>query len=337
MWESRIAPFARKHLRCHVADKLIYIDIPREYGFDRRWFSHVWLDGEELVFPVLAQSFLTTTPGSNQTYTSDPTWNNANNTIECLGGGATGGASVGAGWASGGGAGAYSKITNFTFATPGTTTATYNIGKGGTANTVSTVSTIANGVAGTVTYFNASADPGNGADNTKVSAAPGSAGAAVTTGTATGGAGGLTTAGWGQTKTAGGNGANATLATTPGGAGGAAGPFGNGANGISTSGGGADAGHGGTGGTSGANGGNGTEWDASHGSGGGGGSKTTSAAGTATAGAGGLYGGGSGGATNTHNLTGDAATSPAASQGIIVLTWTLSPAFRLPLKVYLRR
>ncbi len=79
------------------------------------------LDHRDFLF-ISSVSFLTTPTGSLQTSTSDVTWNNANNKVECIGGGAeSAGIKFSSGDATGGGGGAYSKITNFTFATPGTT------------------------------------------------------------------------------------------------------------------------------------------------------------------------------------------------------------------------
>src|SRR5262249_55499373 len=151
------AAWTRKHLLSHITfdDHLFFIEQKQEYGFDRRWFSRVWFDGEEVVFPVLAQSFLTSSPGSNQTWTSPGDWNNTANTVECVGGGggaggAQNGGASGAEVGTGGGGGEYAKITNFSVAAPGTTTATYNVGSGGGGNTL-TGNTNANGGNGTTT------------------------------------------------------------------------------------------------------------------------------------------------------------------------------------------
>ncbi|MDE1925221.1 MAG: hypothetical protein KGH79_03505 [Patescibacteria group bacterium] len=276
--------------------------------------------------------YLTSPTGSNQTFTSPADWNNANNTIEVIGAGGSGAAahyngSTGAAVASGGGAGGYSKISNFTFANPGVTTATWQVGTGGPSHNTSTA---AQGSVGGDTWFNATAFPTSG---TAVGAKGGGAGGGTqSSGTENGGAGGAATSGYapGGTKHSGGRGGNATAATgsqASAGGGGAAGLNGDGNQGVDVSnlpgaGGSADAGLGGGGGsaasgtgTAGHTGGNGTEWDASDGSGGGGGSGKNSD----VAGAGGLYGGGGGGASSNSVTT---PVSGAGWPGIIVITYT---------------
>lgn len=306
-----------------------------------RWFAlfHLFDDGQFITIPVLNQSFLTTPTGSNQTYTSDATWNNSNNTVECVGAGASGGAvrgqnSVG----TGGGGGAYSAISNFSFASPGTTTATYQIGTGGASITQSTQGAT-NGNNGGSTWFNNTVDPGNGVDNTQCSAQGGRAGIAGAN-PQNGGAGGATTSSWGTTKKNGGRGGNSgSFTSTRTGAGGAGGPDGDGNQGVDgtgsgqgTNGGSSDAGSD-AGGTAGAGaagagsatataGGNGTKYDTTHGLGGGGGGASSSGgSATATGGGGGNYGGGGGGAGCTSNV-GTTGISGAGKAGLIVLTWT---------------
>jgi hypothetical protein len=250
--------------------------------------------------------------GTSQTSPAD--WNNSSNTVEGLGGGASGAFFLTTvAHATGGGGGEYRKIANFSVATPGTTAFNYTIGPGGNA-----VSTTVDGNDGTATTFNTSsliANPGikgtqgAGAHN-------GGAGGSLGTGAAANANGGR---GGNMTGASGGGGSGG------GGAGGATGAGNAGvdtastATFIATAGGSGDAGAGGAGGlsTSGA-GGNGTEWDASHGSGGGGGGNGSGA----PAGGGGLYGGGGGGANDT------AGTSGAGGQGILVLTYT--PASSTP-------
>lgn len=269
----------------------------------------------DLAYEFATQTILTTT-GSNQTYTSPSDWNNSDNTIECLGGGGAGALRGDAGPASGGGAGAYSAIANFSFATPGTTTATYRVGSGVAANTSSPSS----GGAGGVTYFNASADPGNGSDNSKCSADNGNGGG---TSTNSGGAGGLTTASWGQTKYAGGRGGNMSTSGSRGGSGGggAAGPSGAGGDGVdgtsgSTAGGTANNGTTSGGTAPGGAGNAGTEFSASYGCGSGGGGRASASSGTA--GNGGNYGSGGGGcASNSTPRQGG-----AGRQGLIVIEYT---------------
>ncbi len=286
----------------------------------------------------MTQVFLTSPTGALQTSTSDATWNNSNNSVECIGSGASGAAGVVL-HATGGGGGQYAKITNFTFATPGTTTYQWQIGTGGTQVT----SINAGGVAGNTTWFNAAADPGAGSDNSKCSAKGGSPGATAV-GTVNGGAGG--TGGWGTTLNTGGRGGNLTGAsgTLSSGGGGAAGPNGAGGQGIDSSGTGNSATNGGqgdvtfggaagiaatgTGQQTGGNGGAGTELgDSIHGcGGGGGGARGTQASNVCIGGSGGLYGGG--GAGGTNSTTGAVAQkSGAGAAGIIVLTWTPAVTF----------
>lgn len=275
-------------------------------------------------------SFLTASPGSNQTWTSPSDWNNSNNTIEALGGGASGAATGTGEETTGGGAGQYAKIANFFVLVPGTTFATYNIGNLGAA--VATTGSGTNGNPGTVTYFNAISDPGAGSDNTKCSAKPGLGGAWAHRATVNGGLGG--TGGWGETLNNGGRGGNCTSTAdfTSTGGGGAAGPNGAGNQGVDratgggSNGGSGDAGSGGAAGTGvtsstpGGAGGAGTEWDATHGSGGGGGAASDTAGGlNPFGGAAGNYGAGSGAAVAKAGLTG---TSGTPSQGIIVITYT---------------
>lgn len=261
------------------------------------WRPDLW---PGLAYEFATVVFLTTTTGSNQTYTSPVDWNNASNTIELLAGGGGGNNSNGFN-GTGGGGGEYGKTTNFTFATPGTTTATYQLGAGGGGASN-----------GGNTWFNGTTQGG-----ATLGAIHGNAGAAGS-GPRSGGSGG--TGGVGTTHFAGGRGGNLTgSGAAASGGGGAAGSTGAGNQGvdsssstigIATAGGSGDAGSGGAGGTAGNVGGNGTEWDASHGSGGGGGG-TTSGGGKA----GGNYGGGGSG-SQTSSAGG------AGIQGIIVVTYT---------------
>lgn len=292
--------------------------------------------------PGLVYEFATVTyytSGTTATYTSPVDWNNSDNSIECIGGGGSGAAGGGATnrALSGAGAGAYSKITNFSFATPGTTTASYTVGASVAGVNNNGGSNSASGTDGNPTFFNSTTNPGNGTDNTKCSAAAGAKGIhqQVSTGVA-GGAGGATTASWGQTKYAGGNGgaiASGSMATTAAGGGGAAGPNGAGAAGATAAinsasnggqGGNGSGGSGGSGTTTspGGAGGNGTEFDSTHGSGGGGGScrVTTN---NPVGGAGGNYGAGGGACGST---TGSNITSGAGASGLLVITYTPATA-----------
>src|SRR3954468_23533188 len=91
---------------------LLWVDRPRDYGWDRDWFLYKVLDDGQVETQLyLKQAFLEATTGSNQTYTSDATWNNASNTVEVVGAGGAG--SIGASTSTGGGGGAgggYNKI-----------------------------------------------------------------------------------------------------------------------------------------------------------------------------------------------------------------------------------
>ena len=270
----------------------------------------------DLFYNFVTQTILTTT-GSNQTYTSPSDWNNSSNQIECLGAAGSGGTRISAsGHGAGGGAGAYSAITNFTFASPGTTTATYRVGSGGAGVSGSTA-----GNAGGPTWFNDTVNPGVGTTNAKCSAANGSGGG--TGRPANGGAGGLASASWGQTKFDAGRGGNATAGSgyAATGGGGAAGPAGAGGNGVDRSTTGQSAGgsaNDGTtaGGSAGSAGSSGTEFSPSFGCGSGGGGET--AAGTSTGNAGGNYGGASGGSASG----GSTATSAAGRQGLVIIEYT---------------
>jgi hypothetical protein len=260
------------------------------------------------------RAFLTTT-GSNQTFTSPSDWNNASNTIECIGAGGSGGARDDVQSATGGGGGAYSKISNFYFASPGVSQTTYQIGIGGTAITMSGAGQSANGNAGGDSWFGAAT-----CANASVCAKGGGAGQQASGGSVSGGTGGAAASGVGTAKFSGGRGGNTNGANQATGGGGAAGSHGDGNaggdNATQTAGGSGDAGSGGTAGAAGGtNGGNGSEWDATDGSGGGGGGKEST---TGTAGSGGNYGGGGGGLDATFGT----GTSGAGIQGLIVIIYT---------------
>jgi hypothetical protein len=284
----------------------------------------------------VCREFLTTT-GSNQTYTSPADWNNSNNSIEIIGAGGSGAATRGSTTvvATGGGGGAYAKITSFSFATPGTTTATYRVGAGGTAITQSATGNTAGNV-GEDSWFNALAFPGAGTDNTKVGAKGGSPGATGAN-PQSGGAGGVGTSGWGTTRNSGGRGGNSGSFTSvvTGGGGGAGGSGAGGAgvdgagNSTAKNGGQGDNGSGGTGGSgstgtgnqTGGNGNPGTEWTTNGSGGGGGGGRTTGNNKTGTGGTGGSWGGGGAGAI-ASSTTGGVAVSGPGQNGVIVVTYT---------------
>jgi len=279
--------------------------------------------------------FLTTADVSP--FASPADWNNANNTIECIGAGGSGAAGrTSTGRETGGGGGAYAKITNFSFANPGVTTASFTVGQGGTAVTEGATSTVGN--AGGNTWFNDSSFPGAGSDNSECAAAGGGAGQANTTGTVSGGAGGTTE--WGQTTHNGGSGGTANSNASASGGGGAGGASANGTNGTNatsataTAGGQGDGTAGGTGGggasgattETGGPGNPGAEYGTA-GSGGGGGaarSTSTGAGINATGGTGGAYGAGGGAAVKNSTTGTGSAISGAGGDGLIVITYVPS-------------
>lgn len=276
-----------------------------------------------LVYEKLAVTdFLTSPTGSNQTWNSPSDWNNSDNTIYCVGGGGSGGRAQGAARleGAGGGGGCMMQALNFQVASPGTTTATYQIGAGhaGSAGTGSQA-----GTAGGISWFNDTSNPGAGSDATKCSADDGNAGGASSA--ANGGQGGQTSASWGTSGFNGGNGGGCTAGPSSwcgSGAGGAGGTTGDGANGdtatstVGSAGGAGGATNGGSAGAAdGGSAGAGTAFEGTHGAGGGGGGRQAN---SGTAGAGGLYGGGGGGvAANSGTLT-----SGAGRQGLIVVVYT---------------
>lgn len=309
------------------ADAFLYALISGSIRYERELWrlpSPEWHPGisTDLIYEFLTQTILTTT-GSNQTYTSPSDWDNNNNQIECLGGAGSGGRTSATVHATGGGAGAYSAITNFSFASPGTTTATYRVGAGGASVASSSGSSAGN--AGGASWFNNTADPGNGSDNTQCSAAGGGAGAGGS-GSQNGGAAGASTSSWGQTKYSGGRGGNLTGASGQGasGGGGAAGPAGAGGDGVDSAlttaveTGGGSANNGTTAGAPAGNnnGSSGSEFAAFYGCGSGGGGRYR--AGSTNAGNGGNYGGAGGGASSPNSST---STSGAGRQGLIVIEY----------------
>jgi hypothetical protein len=271
----------------------------RDGNSENRWYFLFRRFGEEQIYyqPVFSQTIITATPGSNQTITSDATWSNSSNSVELIGGGGSG-SSAAQGNRGAGGGGAYTKIVNFIFATPGTTTATLQVGAGGAAVTGATA-----GNPGGDSWFNSTAYPTSGAG---AGAKGGAAGSAAT---AAGGAAAsaYTNPSAGAVTFSGGTGNGAAGAT---GGGGAAGPAGNGGNGSTTQGG--NANNNTTAGPTVQGPGNsGTEFDGTHGCGTGG----FSSAGSAATDTGGLYGGaGAGGAAT--------GACGVGAQGLAVLNWT---------------
>lgn len=307
-WQGRTrveTKFKPNHLLGPRPVALLWVDEKFDYGWLRSW--HLLIQdierGQVDTVLMMQQDFLTTT--GTGTYLSKANWNNSSNTVEVIGAGGAGAhgltTSTGGG---GGGGGAYNSLTNFSFATPGTTTAQYGVGAAGLHGGTFPQN-------GGDTWFNSAAFPSSG---TAVGAKGGASPTANTT--ATGGAGGTTAAGFPTTSPparAGGTAGNGVSASAGGGGGGSGGPNGAGGNGSGTAGGTAD---GGT--VSGGAAGNpgtapkGTEFDATHGCGAGGGGSNASPGTGATATG---YGGGAGGGSRSNGVGGD------GFQGIIVLTW----------------
>lgn len=317
--------------------------------------------GEQLSYYIFGIQFLVSPTGSNQTFTSPVDWNNGNNSVECIGGGGGGkGGQQGSGAGAGGGAGAYSKILNFTFAVPGTTTATYQIGALGAGGSVGG----GNGGTGGDSWFNGAtfgassvgAKGGAGSSSQTVAGSGGSSGSGIGTTLKSGGSGGTTTGG--VTVGGGGGGAGSvngdgaqggnytgalssssggpggggsgggtaggstTTGTTPSGAGGNNFFGSGGAAGVASgSGGNGSNGGGGSGGApNGQNGGNGGNGTEWDASHGSGGGGGASTNAATSSGTGGLYGGAGAGGGATSAA--GATPAGAGGQGIVVASWT---------------
>lgn len=243
--------------------------------------------GEDLSYEFATVSFITTTSGSNQSYSVPSDWNNSNNQVETIasgGGGATGIANTNGGTfsgASGGGGAGYSKALNLTL-TPGGT-ATFHLEAGGAVAT-----------AGGDCWFNGTTLAGS-----SVGSKGGGAGI-CTLGTAvSGGTGGASASGIGSTKTSGGNGGAISDSNYRAGAGGggAGGPTNNGAQGGDGTGSGVQGGTGGGGSNNGSAGATGT---GNH---------------PATGGNGGNGGGGTGGGAGGSGVAGGNATANSGGAG----------------------
>lgn len=288
------------------------------------------------------------TSGTSWTVPSD--WNDADNSIEVIGGGGGGGGGGNVGGGAGSGAGgAYAEIVNADLTPDGSVT--ISIGAGGTAGSTAE----SNGGTGGDTYFNASACANADAVNS-VCAKGGGGGGGGTGGTAGtagatqsgsvgdtvnlggAGAGGGAVSGNGKSGGGGGGGGGAGGLNGAGnagvdgfeGAGGSCttspctGDGGDGGQGDVTSGG--TGGTGGTGNTSpggtGGNGGDGTEWTtAGSGGGAGGGGGGSNNANGGPAGTAGSYGAGGGGG-GAGGGSGSGAAGSAGIQGVIVITYT---------------
>jgi hypothetical protein len=306
-------------------DAFLYAVVTGSLNYERElWrMPSPWWDGygiDNVVFELVVNVTLTTT-GTANTYIVPADWGNANNTIQCIGGGASGGIirkATEPRLATGGGGGGYGKTTNISLT--GGASVTYGIGAGGAFVRLST-NGLLSGNSGGDTYFNAASYAA-----ATVGGQGGFGGVSNTTAVVTnGGAGG---AGKGSVNYSGGSGGGINFPSAASsqstGGGGAAGPNGAGNNGntINSSGdfyslgGSGDAGFGGaTGSGNGGSGGAGTEFGTTgSGAGGNGG---TSLTGSSTGGSGGLYGGAGAAASGPGTIT-----SGTGRQGLIYIQYT---------------
>jgi hypothetical protein len=166
---------------------------------------------------VLTHTVILTAIGGVFNWTVPDDWNDANNSIHCIGGGGGGddggGSIFSAFGGGGGGGGAYSSITNLTLTPSGSVQ--YRVGAGGSASS-----------AGGDSWFNGA---NLAASSVGAKAGLGSTGISGATG-------GQAAAGIGTVKFSGGNGGNGTISGGAGGGGGAAGPNGGGGSGGNNSG-----------------------------------------------------------------------------------------------------
>ena len=301
--------------------------------------------GPDLTYDFAIVTFLTVA-GSNRTYTKPTDWNNANNLVECVGGGGNGYSGQGVAYGGGGGGGgAYSATPNLTLAGNtnywcGNYAEGSYFGYSGT-NWNSSQIYADPGLSSTQVWYGG---PGGLASNCRGTVkrdggysqncyygASGGGGAAGPNGS--GGLGGFSVDGYASSG-GGGGGANGGNHGNPGGQGLVGGKGGNnrlgsgggdgGINGTNGGGGGGGAGYGyGQAAVhAGAGGGNDQCWDATHGCGGGSGGGGDGGDSTGIVGgygyAGGNYGGGGGGGgAGTYS-----GSSGVGAQGIIVVTYT---------------
>lgn len=142
-----------------------------------------------------------TTTGSVLTFPSPTDWNNSDNNVVTIGAGASGAFSSTNINATGSGGGGLSITFNITFATPGTTTASFRVGAGGASKSSGSVS----GDPGGDTWFN-----GTTLALSSVGSKGGTGGTTSGVGSINGGAGGAAASGIGSTKYSGGRGGNIT-------------------------------------------------------------------------------------------------------------------------------
>jgi hypothetical protein len=298
---------------------IAFVQTKADHGHENRWYLYRrrYNEADIQAIPVLASTVITSSPGTTQTITSDGSWDNTANSIEVIGAGARGahGASTSTSGAGGGG-GAYTKITNASITTPGTTP--YYARVGGTTAT--------DGTAGGDTWWTLTS-PGTSYPVSGTAVAAKGANALASATSTTGGGAGQKSNSYPASPAAtnsGGAGGNAGASASAGGGGGGAGGPGIGSDGNAPIGSGPTAGGngGGTGGLGGGAGnpgvagGAGTNIDGIRGNGGGGGGGNAA---PSTGGAGGLYGGGGGGGGRSNGVGGQGA------QGVVVLTWTPAP------------
>ncbi len=328
--QRRIRPLVSSLLIGGAVLSLSYRDTQAAIGEQRRetfLTQHILSKADPPLDEVLLSVAIFLVPGAGTSWAVPLDWNSQNNSVECIGAGASGGVARNSAGvtakATGGGAGAYAKVSNVAL-TP-TSSVTINVGVGGASVSVSAIA-VSNGLDGTSTWFN-----GASLAASTVGAEGGKAGqASLSAIFIAGGIAGSAANSIGITKYSGGRGGDdgTGTATQSTGGGGAAGLNGAGNNGgdlaASTSGatvgGSADAGLGGAGGATASNGGNGTEWDATHGSGGGGGGHARTGAIGTLPGNGGNYGGGGGsGARSSASAATD--ISGTGANGLIVIIY----------------
>ncbi len=269
---------------------------------------------------------ITITSSGSQARPSD--WNDADNTVEGIGGGGSGacGCKQNSNRATGGSGAEYRKLTNYS--APGTFN--YTIGTGGTAVPRTTLGITAGNDGGDTILDTTALIAKKGLGGTVLNGSaptPPAGGTGGTGGTGNDGGGGGSTGSANDCCSGGGGSGGGTGAGNAGAT--------NGSNNTATDGGSGDAGSGGTAGTgsavnsagavTGGNGGNGAELGGSpNGSGGGGGAGMNLGTGTATGGDGGTYGA-AGGSSNTKSSGGNS-TSGAGQPGIIYMLYTPATA-----------
>ena len=300
-FKKRVAIAGIAAFTATVAWTFVYDSETRTVFDAKREVSHVYLDVNSLddIIAVSTVVFLTST--GSHTWSVPADFNNSDNTVECIGGGATGArANSGTVGGRGGGGGGYARKTNVALTPSGTVS--YYVGAA-SADTWfgSTGTVLAKGASGATGGQAASCvgdvcysggDASSGRNYSGVSAICGSGGGAA-----------------GES----GDGGNASSGSSAySGSGGSGGPSGGGSGGagVVTTG-------------NGLSGSNGHNWDGSHGAGGGGsgGACYYSTDTGVNGGSGGYYGGGGGGAFRIGTYIGGISAG-SGRQGLIVITYT---------------